>query len=174
MLSAIARLVLVATSLSPILGAVAVNEIARGQRLAAWLPWVIIAILLVVTCWFLLLLEAQEGERYDLTIHEFERSDQEVLTFLLAYLLPFISSDNLSFGKQWIVGAYVLAIVFIVIAHAGAFHFNPVMGLLGYHFYGLKNEHGVSQLLISRKELRRNGVDIKTVQLAYNIYLQVE
>ncbi|MEY6431180.1 hypothetical protein ABC977_02025 [Thioalkalicoccus limnaeus] len=72
---------------------------------------------------------------------------------------------------DWLTGAYVLAIIFLVIAHAGAFHFNPVMGLLGYHFYAVKNGDGVSHLLISRIELRRPGRDVTTVRLAHGIYL---
>ncbi len=75
-------------------------------------------------------------------------------------------------GKgQWLTGAYIFAVIFRVIAHAGAFHFNPVMGLLGYHFYGIKNGDGVSLLLISKAELHKPGIEVKTVKLAHNIYL---
>ena len=77
----------------------------------------------------------------------------------------------MGFTGDWLTGAYVLLIIFLVIAHAGAFHFNPVMGLLGYYFYAVKNEDGVSHLLISRAELRRPGQEVQTVRLAYNIYL---
>ena len=43
---------------------------------------------------------------------------------------------------HWLTGAYVLVIILLVFTHARAFHFNPVMGLLGYHFYSLKNGDG--------------------------------
>ena len=58
-----------------------------------------------------------------------------------------------------------------VIAHAGAFHFNPVMGLLGYHFYAVKDNEGVSHLLISKTELHRPKLEVQTVRLAANIYM---
>jgi hypothetical protein len=45
------------------------------------------------------------------------------------------------------------------------------MGLLGYHFYSVKNGDGVSQLLISKAELRRPGKDVQTVRLAHGINL---
>jgi hypothetical protein len=79
----------------------------------------------------------------------------------------------MAFTGEWLTGAYILGIIFLVIAHAGAFHFNPVMGLLGYHFYAVKNGDGVSHLLISKDELRRTGKDVQTVRLAHGIYLHL-
>lgn len=131
----------------------------------------LVAALLVFLCWAMLRYAAQNAQKHLFRIQEFERNDKEVLAFLLAYLLPFISSDGVISTGEWLVGAYVLAVIFLVIAHAGAFHFNPVMGLLGYHFYNVRNGDGVSHLLISKDELRKPGTDIQTVRLAHGIYL---
>lgn len=171
MLNTFARFLLVSTSLSPLLGAVAVNQFARGEPAARWGAWLTVAILLILLCWALLRYAAKNAQRHQFRIKEFERNDKEVLAFLVTYLLPFLSTEKMGFAGDWLTGAYVLAIIFLVIAHAGAFHFNPVMGLLGYHFYAVKNCDGVSHLLISREELRRPGRDVKTVRLAYEIYL---
>jgi hypothetical protein len=130
-----------------------------------------VALLLVFLCWALLHYAAKNAQQNVFRIKEFERNDKEVLAFLVTYLLPFLSTEKMGFAGDWLTGAYVLAIIFLVIAHAGAFHFNPVMSLLGYHFYAVKNDDGVSQLLISRAELRRPGDNLTTVQLAHNIYL---
>ena len=171
MLNTFARFLLVSTSLSPLLGAVAVNQFARGEPAARWGAWLAVAILLVFLCWALLRYAAKNAQQHQFHIKEFERNDKEVLAFLVTYLLPFLSTEKMGFAGDWLTGAYVLAIIFLVIAHAGAFHFNPVMGLLGYHFYAVKNGDGVSHLLISREELRRPGRDVKTVRFAYGIYL---
>ncbi|MDT8320787.1 MAG: hypothetical protein RQ826_09720 [Xanthomonadales bacterium] len=171
MLNTLAKFLLVSTSLAPVLGAVAVNQFARHEAWTRWGGWLIAALLLVVLCWTMLRYAAKNAQKHQLHIKEFERSDQEVLAFLLAYLLPFVSAENMAFTGEWLTGAYILGIIFLVIAHAGAFHFNPVMGLLGYHFYAVKNGDGVSQLLISKSELRRPGNDVQTVQLAHHIYL---
>jgi len=171
MLNRLAKFLLVATSLSPILGAVAVNQFSLGKSWSSWFPWLAAAILLVLICWLLLQYAAKNAQKHLFRIAQFESSDKEVLAFLLAYLLPFISAKDMAFEGQWMTGAYILAIIFLVIAHAGAFHFNPVMGLLGYHFYGVKSNEGMSQLLISKAELRRAGKEIETVRLAHNIYL---
>lgn len=131
----------------------------------------VVALLLVFVCWAVLHYAATNAQKHRFHIKEFERNDKEVLAFLLAYLLPFVSSEKLGFTGDWLTGTYILGIIFLVIAHSGAFNFNPVMGLLGYHFYSVKNADSVSHLLISKRELRRPGVDVQTVRLAHGIYL---
>ncbi|TDG15637.1 hypothetical protein E2F43_05275 [Seongchinamella unica] len=174
MLNNFAKFLLVSTSLSPLLGAVAVNKFARGESLVQWGSWLAVAMLLIFLCWAVLIYAAKNAQQHAFLIKEFERDDKEVLAFLIAYLLPFLSTDKMGFAGDWLTGTYVLVIIFLVIAHAGALHFNPVMGLLGYHFYSVKNDDGVSHLLISKAELRRPGHEIKTVKLANHIYLNTE
>lgn len=171
MLNKLARFLLVATALAPVLGAVAVNQAARGEPWLHWGGWLVVALLLVFLCWAMLRYAAENAQTHAFHIKAFERTDKEVLAFLLAYLLPFISQDNVMIGGSWLVGAYALGIIFLVIAHAGAFHFNPIMGLLGYHFYAVKNDDGVTQLLISKEELRKPGIELQTVYLARGVYL---
>ena len=171
MLNTFAKFLLVSTSLSPVLGAIAVNQIAHDAPAAQWGTWLAVALLLVFLCWAVLAYAAKHAQKHALHIKEFERDNKEVLAFLVAYLLPFLSNDKLGFTVDWLTGAYVLGLIFLVVAHAGAFHFNPVMGLLGYHFYAVKDGDGVSNLLISRVELARPGKDVATVRLTQNIYL---
>jgi len=171
MLNRVAKFLLVSTSLAPILGAVAMSQFANGKPWWHACGWLGAALLLVFLCWAVLRYAAKNAQKHLFHIKEFERNDKEVLAFLLAYLLPFVSQANMGFDGQWLTGAYVLAIIFLVFAQAGAFHFNPVMGMLGYHFYAVKNGDGISHLLISRSELTRAGQDVQTVRLAHGIYL---
>lgn len=171
MLNWFARFLLVATALSPMLGAVAINQIAHGRPKTHWSPWLISAICLALICWLVLLYAARNGEKHIFHISEFEDKDKEVLAFLLTYLLPFLGTEKLDFKGEWLTGAYIMAIIILTIAHSGAFHFNPVMGLF-YHFYSVRDSNGASNLLISRKPLRKAGEKIETVRLAYNIYLE--
>lgn len=170
MLNWFAQALLVATALSPMLGAVAINQIAHDRPAADWGPWMTAAVGLAIICWLLLFYLKDHGEKYDFQIKSFEDKDKEVLAFLLTYLLPFLATDKLEFHGEWMTGAYIMAIIIVTIVHAGAFHFNPVMGLI-YHFYSVKDDDGVSNLLISRKPLTKVGVEIQTVRLAHNIYL---
>jgi len=174
MLSKFAKFLLVSTSLSPILGAVAIKQIANQQPYARWIWWLVAAILLVLLCRAMLKYAEKNIQRNSLKITEFERNDQEALAFLIAYMLPLVSSDSMVFDDEWMVGTYTLVILFVVIVHVGAFHFNPVMGLFGYHFYTIKDQNKISNLLISKKELHKPGIDVETVSLSYHIYLHID
>jgi hypothetical protein len=165
MLNKFAKFLLVLSSLSPMLGAVAINQLALGKPLEVWLPWVIIAVSLVFICWGLFYYAAGNAQTQKLEVMQFEDNDKGVLAFLLAYLLPLVSVKDTVAEIHWMTGAYVLVIILLVFTHARAFHFNPVMGLLGYHFYSLKNSDGMSLLLISRSELKRSGKELDTVCL---------
>ena len=174
MLNIFAKCLLVSTSLSPVLGAIAISQFERGESWTTWIWWFGVALVLVALCWELLRYSANKAQKHLFYIKEFERRDQEILTFLFIYLLPFVRSENSTFGSEWLTSTYILIIIIIAIAQAGAFHFNPVMRLLfGYRFYAAKDRDGVSNLLISKEDLRRPAIEVQTVRLAWNIYLHI-
>ena len=174
MLNRVAKLLLVSTSLAPVLGAVAVNQYARGEPWTAWVGWLGTGIGCVVVCWLMLLLVARHGERQPMQVAEVESADKEMLAFLLTYLLPFIASDKLGFSGEWMTGAYILLIIFLAVGHGDAYHFNPVLGLLGYHFYSVKTAGGMPFLLITRRVLRRPDEHLTVVQITESIYLETK
>ena len=171
MLNIIAKFLLVLTSLSPVLFVIGVNQFERGKPWVCCIIWIALALVSVVFCWGMLKYSVTRARDGSIYIKEFERKDQEMLTFLFIYLLPFLRSENSTFASEWLTSTCCLAIVILAIAHVGAFHFNPIMRLLGYRFYAVKNRHGVSNLLISRKDLQRPDREVKRVQLARNVYL---
>ena len=174
MLSFIAKLVLGATSLSPVLGALTISELERCEPWTSWVWWLAGAILLIVFCWLMLRYAAKRAQKSHVYIRSFERKDQEMLVFLFIYLLPFIRSANPTFASEPFTSLYVFGIILVAIAYADAFHFNPVMRLLfGYRFYSVRNREGVPNLLISKRDLRREGEEVQTVRLAWNVYLHI-
>ena len=173
MLNIFAKCLLVSTSLSPVLGAVAVNQFGRGKPWTNWIWWLVGALLLVFLCYALLRYAKENAEKHLFYIKEFERKDQEMLTYLFIYLLPFIRSENSTFANEWITSVYILAIIILAIAYADAFHFNPAMRFLGYRFYAVRDRDGVSNLLISKTDLRKPDKEVQTVGLARNVYLHI-
>ena len=171
MLNLGAKYLLVTTSLSPVLGAVAIGQYECKAPWPYWVIPLVIALLLILICWIILGKVSRKAQNELFRIEEFERKDQEVLIFLFIYLLPFVRSPNPSFASEWLMSIYVLGIIVVAVAHADAFHFNPVMRCLGYRFYSAKNQHGISSLLISNRNLRRIGEELITVKLAWNVYL---
>ena len=173
MLNIGAKFLLVATSLSPVLGAVAVNQFERCEPWTSWIWWIVVALCLVTLCRVLLKYAEKNVQTQLLYVKEFERKDQEMLAFLFIYLLPFVRSEHATFANEWLTSAYILTIIVLAIAHAGAFHFNPVMRLLGYRFYAVRDRHGVCNLLISRKDLQTAAREVRTVGIARNVYLGI-
>ena len=173
MLNIFAKCLLVSTSLSPVLGAIAINQYERGEPWTNWIWWIVIAFLLIGICWGLLRYAERNIQKTSFFIKEFERKDQEMLTFLFIYLLPFLRSEASALVNDWLTSIYILVIVILTIAHAGAFHFNPVMRLFGYRFYAVKNSAGVSNLVISKIDLRQPNNEVQTVKLAWNVYLHI-
>lgn len=172
MFTRFAKLLLVGTSLAPVLGAVAVNQIAAGEPWTAWIGWLATALGCIGVCALMLRLARTNGERQPLLISEAESSDHEMLGFLLAYLMPFVASDKLGFTGEWLTGAYILLLIFLAVGHGDTRHFNPVLGLLGYHFYSVKTTGGLPFLLITRRVLRRTDEPLTVVQLTDSIYLE--
>ena len=105
MLSIFAKILLVSTSLSPVMLVMAVNQAERCNTWSSWAWWLGPAIFLVALCWVLLRSTEKKAQQHLIYIKEFERKDQEMLTFLFIYLLPFIRSENLAFASEWITSS---------------------------------------------------------------------
>ena len=170
----LAKMLLVCTSLSPVLWVIGVQQFEQGASWLCWSLWILVGLLLVGICGALLKYMARKATPHQFYIGEFERRDQEMLTYLFIYLLPFLRSANPAFASGWLTSGFVLAIIILAIAQTGAFHFNPVMRLfLHYRFYSVRSSNGVSYLLISKRDLRRPGQEISTVSLSQNVRLHI-
>lgn len=170
----LAKMLLVCTSLSPVLWVMGVQQYEQGVAWLCWVPWILVGALLVVICGALLKCMSKKATPHQFYIGEFERRDQEMLTYLFIYLLPFLRSVSPTFSSGWLTSGLVLAIIIIAIAQTGAFHFNPAMRLfLGYRFYSVRSSHGVSYLLISKRDLSRPGQEIQTVSLSQGVRLHI-
>ena len=171
MLSTLAKALLVSTALSPALGAVAVRSIAAQRSWTTWIWWVAVAILLILLCWLLLRYASSNLQRDSVTVEGVERNDREMLAFLFVYLLPFVQVDSGSFSADWITLLFVVGVIVLAIVHADALHFNPVMSLLHYRFYSIRDACGQSSLLIAKERISKSNSTVSVVRLAPNVYL---
>ena len=175
MLNSLAKWLLALTSLAPVLGGLFLSHLDQGEPWKNGLHYLIIAFLLFILCWLLLNKYAsKELEIEPLHIKEFDRRDMEMLTFLLIYLLPFIQSADPLFARGWLTNIYVISIITLVFVDVGAFQFNPMMRLIGYRFYIVKNQDGISYLLISKQVLKETGIEVPVVPISHDIYLYTE
>jgi hypothetical protein len=199
MLNRFARFLMVVTSIAPILGSIGIYQLALARPWYCWVPLLVVAALLVILYWLLLKYSAKNIQKDTLKIKRYKRYDGFWI-YLLVYS-PLLLTPSLLVGnyipsaRWWITVAYIFTMVFVAIANTAMSRFNPVMGLLGYHLYKVRDVRGAPYLLISknrlisRKHLIREkerfpsfktvlnpwpAVDITAVRLTQNVYLYTE
>lgn len=173
MLNAIAKPLLVSTSMSPVLLAYAVNAFVEGKEPREYLPWAGAAVGLVCLCLLILRFAKTRLERQRIKVKAVKSSDKEVLAFLLAYLLPLVPAKTIGISGHYLTLAFVFAVFFLAIYYSNAFDFNPLLGLCGYHFYEVQSEDGMAYLLITRKHLLKPEQVAEVVQLFPYTFLNV-
>ncbi|WP_370335334.1 hypothetical protein [Parvularcula marina] len=151
MLSTIAKLMLTSTALAPVALVYAWVMHTDGDTKVA-VGLVVVAVTLVTIMLWLLSYCRKHLERSKFKVTSIEAADREYITFILLYLSPLFTAE---FGDlNWNILIPTLIIFVLVISTGYGYHFNPLLGILGWHFYKVSTEEGVSYVLITKKELR--------------------
>jgi hypothetical protein len=156
MLRFLPKLLLVATAFAPVMITFAVvywfdNQHDLAYKLLAG------ALILVIVCVAVIRLAAQQLAKNPVTIKTIKPADKEIVGFVLAYLLPLARGSQFDGVPMFVV----LGVFFLVIMTSNAYHTNPLLGLIGYHFYEVTIED-VGYTLLSRRNLH-NTKAIKAV-----------
>lgn len=172
MLHTPAKLLLIATSLSPVLLVVAVVELesACSYVLAAWLAATATVLSLLCHC---ILSAAKRTQTHRIEVSKVERRDHEVLAYLFVYLLPFVRGSSVVFEMPLTL-AVVLVIIVTALLMANALHFNPTMWILGYRFYAVEDQRQRSLTLIGRRTHPDPGSAVSAHQLSNQVYVLKE
>ncbi len=164
MVSWIGKSLLVATSLAPVCGAFAVTRLSEldggiWYRDFDFWKWTGIAFGLVAITYGFLRWCQEHLKNSMVRTQTIKPTDKDVLAFLLAYLLPLLGQDSLSFHKP-IIAVYVILLISVAVYHSNSYHFNPMLSLFGFHFYEIQTTDGYSAMLISRRAhvLQEQGV----------------
>lgn len=94
------------------------------------------------------------------------------MALLLLYLIPLFTEDF--DGLNWHLWIPTLVIFGAVVATGYSYHFNPLLGVLGWHFYKVCTPEGVTYVLITRKQLHDARDTLKVGQLTEYIVLDLE
>ncbi len=161
MLNKAAKLTLVATSLAPIcltLWFVAFSKawddkLTFLQNIATnWqVGWgyLLATALMSFLCYLLIWLSGRNLEKMPVKIKAVKTVDKEIVGFLLVYLLPLMNQSNNTISLS--VLAFIAVIFFFIVQNSHAYHFNPLLGFFGYHFYEVTIEGDITYVLITRQ-----------------------
>ncbi|MDR3633480.1 MAG: hypothetical protein P4L84_06570 [Isosphaeraceae bacterium] len=172
MLSKLAKAMLTSTSIAPVLGAYGIVELVYGSDPKRALCWFLAGVGLVVVAWLMLQYARTHLPHTEISVERSSVKDSEVLTYLVTYLLPLIAKDSLDIDKNYLAAIYVFALIFVCIYYGNAFHFNPVLGLLGYHFYEVECADGMKHLYITANTIKTQKMERKVLQLSDYIFLE--
>lgn len=159
MLSKLAKISLVSTSIAPIFLTLWFVNFSKNWNWKEGFGYLLLAILLTLLCWILLYLSGKRLEKLKLEITSVKTTDNEMIGFILAYLLPLMDKSSVEIESRVM---FVVALLFLVVITSNSYHFNPLIGFLGYHFYEVTITGGISYVLISKKSIR-NYKSIKNV-----------
>ncbi|MER9162743.1 hypothetical protein [Mesorhizobium sp. M0715] len=170
MFNVFARLVFTSTALAPV------------GLTYAWVAWVECApqtakfiltgcLILCVLCVGILWSAKRSLPASKFKAASIEAADHENTAFLLLYVMPlFTSQFNTLDWKFWVP----TVVIFGVITATGYnYHFNPLLGLLGWHFYKVQSAEGVTFVLITKKHLRTAATELQVGQLTEYILLDL-
>jgi hypothetical protein len=168
-MTALAQLLLVLTSLAPI-GLVYAGVLADSGL------WVPAAILTVVALSLALICpQVMRGAQRVLAsgpraVVDVAGKEGESLSFLVAYALPILAVDKPTEPVFW--GLIVFGVIVgVTMWQQQVFHVNPLLALMGYHFYSARNDAGGQVLILTKSKVLPAG-DLQITLLSSYLWLE--
>ncbi|MEM5387888.1 hypothetical protein VSR68_30500 [Paraburkholderia phymatum] len=110
---------------------------------------------------------AQAGARLEvlpINIVKARSADKEVIGFFIAYALPLILRGQATPDLEaWLFAAGMLL---FVLWGTHTLQVNPVLGVMGYHFYEVDTKGGITFLMITRRKITNILSVERVVQLS--------
>lgn len=170
MLSTFAKLLLTGTAIAPVLLTCSLVLFLDHNNGLAVLFLVACAIL-TLTCVWMLHYARKHLERISFSITTVEAADRENVSILLLYLLPLVKMPSVAIHWQILVPAILIIAVVTVIGYG--YHFNPLLGLMRWHFYKVGTKEGVTYVLITKKQLRNATETNEVCQLTEYVVIDL-
>lgn len=170
MLNWIARLLLTSTAIAPVLLTYAWVAYQADKCIQAIVLLGVCAALFLI-CLGMLSYSRNHLERLNFNAVSVEAADRENTAFLLLYLLPLFTADFTSLNWQlWVPAILIFA---VVVATGYSYHFNPLLGLMGWHFYKVNTAEGVTYVLVTKRHLHNATETLEVGQLTEYIILDL-
>jgi hypothetical protein len=70
--------------------------------------------------------------------------------------------------------AFVLVLFTFVAFTTHIYHFNPIFGLFGYHFFEVTTKNGISYVLMSKRQIRNLNQVTEVILVSDYILIDVQ
>lgn len=171
MLNSLARILLTASAIAPVAFTYAWAALFQDSQRVALLA-VAIGVAVLFACLIVIRLSQAKLERFSFDVDQVEPADSENLGFMLLYVLP-LFTDKIA-DLNWAVLLPFVGVYFFVVATGYAYHFNPLLNILGWHFYKVTSTGGVTYVLITRRQIRSTSGTMRVGQLTEYMLIEVQ
>lgn len=157
MLNGFLKILLALTAVSPVSLTWAVADYSRSGFKITQCYAVIGGLALVVLCYAIIRVAKNRATLITFKASSVKTMDNEVVAYVVTYLFPLVTpAGEVSVGAQ----LFIMFMVVFLLSTAHAFTFNPVLSILGYHFYEVESDAGVSYILLSSNTI----TDVKSIK----------
>lgn len=174
LLSKLAKIALVVTATAPVFLTLAVISAAQQGGTTTAGVYAGVAIALVGASLGIIYLARAKLERMSFEVTSLKTADSEVVSFFIAYLLPLVADSGGSKQPNPYVMIFVVSLFLLVVWSTHSYHFNPVLGFLGFHFYEVSTEGNITYVLMTRRSLRNTRAIKNIVQLTEYMVLDAD
>ncbi|MEO0234620.1 MAG: hypothetical protein ABIN11_05985 [candidate division WOR-3 bacterium] len=167
MFSKLIQSILVLTSIAPVLLTFWFKNFSKDWKPFSGFIYLFFSFLLIILLVIIIKIAKSKLEVKEISINEISNADNESVIFIFTYLIPLLNIDEP-------LVLFLLGLTFVIVSTTNIYHFNPFLGLLGYHQYKMKLQEGMSFILITKKTLYNTKQIKKVVQLTNYILLERE
>ena len=166
------RVLLALTAIAPVTISLSyVLGVRQGDWRLAVIACCVCVALGIISSW-IITSASRDFETLPVVIKKVKSADKEVLGFFIAYALPLVFKGEAGPDLgAWVVAALMLI---FVLWTTHALQVNPVLGLLGFHFYEVETLEGVTYLMITRRTINNVASISKVVQITEYGILEAE
>ena len=170
MLSRIAKFALTITAIAPVLLTYSGVAFLKGEAAAA--IWLFGGFLILsFICLWLLHYVKNKVESMPFRATSVEIADGENIAFLMLYLFPLLTGRTVT--PDWQIWLPAILVFGTAVAVSYSYHFNPVLGFLGWHFYKASTEEGVTYVIVSKKQFCNINQTIEIGQMTEYIVVDL-
>lgn len=150
MLGRLVRILLALTAIAPL--SVSLAYVFASQRNFVWAAVAASCCIgLGLIALWIIRRASERLEQLPIVIQKAKSADKEVIGFFVAYALPLVFRGQAAPDLAgWLVAA---AMLLFVLWSTHAIQVNPVLGVMGFHFYEVEAKGGVTYLMITRRKI---------------------
>lgn len=170
MLNWLARVMLTISALAPVSLTYSWVAITQNEyRVAA--NAALVGALAIALCVLVLAVSKRRLEASTFRAATLEAADGENVGFLLLYLLP-LFTDKIE-NLNWSLWLPVFLMIGVLVSRGYSYHFNPLLGLAGWHFYKVTSSDGMTYILLTRRHIANATAAFRVGQLTEYVLLDL-